>query len=130
MNFNDLIGKPFHENGYGPDTYSCYGLLVEVFKRYGITLEKVNISVCACKETSQKKIQKELLKVWQPLKKKQSPAGVVIRSTNPDYADHLGVYIGEGKMIHITPNRNVVVDRVHNWKDKIIGYYKYVGNIN
>jgi len=128
MNFKDLIGKPFHEDGYGPDNYSCYGLLVEVFKRYGINIPKVNISVCACKETSQKKIQKELLKVWQPMKKKQAPAGILIRSTNPDYADHLGVYIGAGKMIHITPKRNVVIDRVQNWQDKIIGYYQYVGN--
>jgi len=125
-NLNDLIGKPFHEDGYGPDNYSCYGLTVEVFKRFGIDIPRTNISVCACKDASQKEIKRHLKKYWKKETELKSPAFVVIRSVHPDYADHIGTYIGDGKLIHVTMNTNVVVDRIANWKHKIIGYYSYV----
>ncbi len=130
MDLNDLIGKPFHEDGYGPDNYSCYGLAVEVFKRFGIEIPKINISVCACKEASQKEIETNLMKSWKPVSKLTAPTGLVIQSTNFEFANHLGVYIGNRRFIHVTVNRNVVVDKMSDWKNKIIGYYKYVGNTN
>ena len=130
VDFNDIIGKPFHEDGYGPDNYSCYGLAVEVFKRFGIDIPRTNISVCACKQASQKEIRDNLIKYWQWIDRLKVPVGIVIKSTSPEFANHLGVYIGRGRMIHVTQNRNVVIDRISNWKNKIIGYYKYVGNIN
>lgn len=127
INFDDLIGKPFDENGYGPEAYSCYGLAVEVFKRYGIDIPRTNISVCASKQASQKEIIDHLALYWQPAKGIIAPTGLVIQSTNPDFANHLGVYIGNKKIIHITINRNVTIDRLDQWKSRIIGYYKYVG---
>jgi len=130
IDFTDLIGKPFHEDGYGPDNYSCYGLAVEVYKRYGIKIPRTNISVCACKTASQKEIQDNLIRYWKPTKELKAPTGLVIISSNPEFANHLGVYIGQHRMIHITANRNVVIDRISEWKNKIIGYYTYVGNIN
>ncbi len=127
---NDLIGKPFHEDGYGPDNYSCYGLAVEVFKRFGIDIPKINISVCASKKASQKAIEENLVKSWQPTKIITPPTGIVIKSTDPAFANHIGVYIGAGRFIHITINRSVVVDRIADWKHKIIGYYSYIDNNN
>lgn len=127
IDLNDLIGKPFSEDGYGPDSYSCYGLAVEVFKRYGIDIPKTNISVCASKQASQNKIKEHLSLYWQPTDTLTVPTGLVIQSTNFEFANHLGVYIGQKKIIHITINRNVVIDRLDQWKSRILGYYKYVG---
>ena len=129
VNLNDLIGKPFSNDGYGPDSYSCFGLGVEVSRRYGITIERTNISVCACKEVSQKKIQERLALNWQLTDLTENPPiAVLIRSGDARYADHIGVYIGKGRMIHIFKKTNVVVERISNWKHKIIGYYKYVNH--
>lgn len=128
MDFSDLIGKPFDPDGYGPEGYSCYGLAVEVFRRYGVDIPRTNISVCTCKETSQKEILTHLARHWAPVDMLEIPAGLVIKSTNPDFANHLGVYIGSGRFIHVTKNRSVVIDRISNWKSKIIGYYRYVGH--
>jgi len=128
IDLSDLIGKPFHEDGYGPENYSCYGLAVEVFKRYGIEIPRTNISVCACKEASQKEIEITLMKLWKPVLELEIPTGLVIQSTNYEFANHLGVYIGEKRLIHATVNRNVAIDHLSDWKNKIIGYYKYVGN--
>ena len=127
INLNDLIGKPFHEDGYGPDNYSCYGLAVEVYKRYGILIPKINISVCVSRQASQKEIDTNLIKSWKQTKNISSPTGIVLKSSDPAFANHLGVYIGRGKFIHITINRSVVIDRISDWKHKIIGYYHYIG---
>jgi len=129
--FNDLVGKSFAsepEHAFGPDYFSCYGLIWEVFRRYGIDIPKVNISVTACKQTSDETIAEHAAKYWQQIDQLEEPCAVVIASTNPDYAAHIGAYIGQGKMIHITINRNVAVDRISDWKYKILGYYQYVGD--
>ena len=126
VDINDLVGKPFDPVGYGPEKFSCYGLLYEVYKRYGIELPITNISVTACRQVSMKEIQ-EQLKHWEPIFIPEVPCAVLIRSTNPDFADHVGVYIGNGKMLHITITRCAVVDRVSEWENKIIGFYRYIG---
>lgn len=33
--FTDLIGKPFEFGSRGPNTFDCYGLCMEVYKRLG-----------------------------------------------------------------------------------------------
>ena len=126
MDVNDLVGKPFDATGYGPDAYSCYGLLCEVYKRHGIDLPITNISVTACRQVSMKEIE-EQLKLWEPIEEPEVPCAILIRSTNPDFADHVGVYIGNGRMLHITITRNSVIDRLSEWKDKIMGFYRYIG---
>jgi cell wall-associated NlpC family hydrolase len=34
--FDDLLGKPFSDFGRGPDTFDCWGLVIEVAGRLGI----------------------------------------------------------------------------------------------
>jgi len=127
---NELVGKPFHEDGYGPDNYSCYGLAVKVHEICGKYLPKINISVCACKEASQDMIESQLEKDYKELSKPKVPCIIIIQSTDPDYADHIGTYIGEGLFTHITIKTCATIARVSDWKHKIIGYYTYVGSNN
>lgn len=127
IDFTDLIGKPFDPDGYGPDNYSCYGLAVEVYRRFGIDLPRTNISVCACKEASNQEIQTHIEEFWDKILRPVAPCGVVIRSMDPNFAHHIGVHIGNGRLIHITLNRSVVIDRMSTWQQHIIGYYRYVG---
>jgi len=130
---NDLIGKPFSEDGYGPDSFSCYGLAVEVFKRYGINIPKTNISVCACKATSEAEIKKHIGMYWdevkEPLLECKAPLIILIKA-HPGYAQHIGIYIGDNRMIHVSVRRNVCIDKMRDWNHKIKGYYKYVNNNN
>lgn len=130
IEINDLIGKPFAaepDKAYGPDFYSCYGLIWEVYRRFGITIPKTNIAVTACKQASNREIEEHAAKYWRPIDKPRMPCAVLIRSMNPDFADHIGVYIGSGKMLHITLNTNVTVVWIEWWKRKIIGYYEFIG---
>ena len=122
MNYNDMIGTPFQEHGN-----NCYDVVREVHLRHGINMPETNISVCACKEISNKEINDHKKKCWQKLKQPEIPCIVEIQSVHPDYANHIAVYIGKGKMLHVSFKKNVCIEKTENWKHKIIGYYKYVG---
>lgn len=122
MDYSDLIGMPFDEQAM-----NCYDVLREVYRRNGTIIPKTNISVCASKQASNQEINSHLLLNWREIETPVAPCGVLIQSSHPDFANHIGVYIGRGKMLHTTINRAVVVDRIESWKHKIIGYYQYVG---
>ena len=130
IDINDLIGRPFAaepEHSYGPDSYSCYGLIYEVYRRHGINIPKTNISVTACKQASNQEIMEHAAQYWQQIDKPEVPCGVLMKSANPDYANHIGVFIGKGKMLHVTINHNVEVSRIDDYRRKILGYFRYIG---
>ena len=123
MNYNDMIGTPFQEHGN-----NCYDVIREVYRRNGINIPETNISVCACKSVSDDEILKHMANSWESIDKPEVPCGILIQSVNPDFANHIAVYIGQGKMLHVSLKKNVCIEKIENWKHKIIGYYKYVGN--
>jgi len=125
IDYNDLIGKPFDEVNF-----NCYDLAREVFKRNGITIPKVNAGVSACRAATNQEMEKQGKEHWELIEQPEVPCGVIFLSSNPDFANHVGVYIGRGLIIHNTINCAVAVDRLAKWKYKIIGYYRYVGNNN
>jgi len=132
IDINDLIGKPFSddpEHAYGPDAYSCYGLLWEVYRRFGIDIPKTNISVTACRQASNQEILEHAARYWEPIEAPEVPCGVLIRSVHPDYANHIGIYIGSGKMLHVTMNHNVEISRIEAYRHKILGFYRYAGDV-
>lgn len=136
VSFNDIIGLPFKDSGTGlsgdnPGGFDCYNLAREVFSRYNINLPKTNISVIECANISQKEIDKHKSKFWKKIDIPIEPCAIQIFSSNDMFANHIATYIGEGKVIHITIKSNVIIQRLSNiQKQKIEGFYKYVGNSN
>ena len=135
ININDLIGKPFKVGGRGPDYYDCWGIVVECYKRLGSIVPDFSMSGPVClsyhKKTSEiieNEIQKD---VWEELDKPEEPC-VVIFKEHPYFTQHIGMYLGYGKYIHISKNIGVEIDRLDNpiKKQKIRGYYKYVTRNN
>ena len=127
---NDLIGIPFDKNGFGPEGYSCYGLLVEVFKRFGYIIPVTDIAACACKQASKKEIKNHVDNYWTLTKIITPPTGLIIRSVNSDlHADHVGVAISKRRFIHVYANGSVTVNHISDWKNRILGYYTY-DNVN
>jgi cell wall-associated NlpC family hydrolase len=130
--FRDLIGMPFKDGGTGtagvnPGGYDCYGLAREVFSRFDVALPAVNMSVTACRQASQQTIDAHIHRLWKQIPVPEVPCGVQIRSSDPGYANHIAVYIGYGKIIHITLKSRVVIQRLADYANKVEGFYKYVG---
>jgi cell wall-associated NlpC family hydrolase len=126
MIYNDLIGIPFSESGAGPGGYNCYSLMREVYRRHGVVLPATNISVCASRQVSNMEIDRHMAVSWEKIEYPEHPCAVLIQSTNPAFADHVAAYIGRGRILHVTMNRAVGVDRLSEWYHKIRGFYRYV----
>jgi len=113
IKYDDLIGKPYKEDGRGPDGYDCYGVCMEVCKRAGINLPEFN-------ELKDSK--------FLHIDKPDIGDLVLIRSTCDQ---HAGVMVSKSKLLQVnsTGHRGVHEMRLdHPWiKGRIIGYYRYVG---
>ncbi len=133
IDYSDLIGVPFKNRGRDKDTgLDCYGLVMEVYKKIGIQLpeyyadwnnvEKINGI-----------IQQEVgTSLWKKVDGGHIPIPCVmaIRFGVPKgVVNHTGVYVGNGKFIHIRENVGVCVDRINSpaWKKQIEGFYEYIG---
>ena len=123
---NDLIGKPFSlEESRGPDSYDCWGLCIEVMRRYGITLPELPV----CGEDFSKTnsiFEKEIASgVWVELIEPKPPC-IVAFKFHKLFVTHVGVYIGNGKIIHVNRDTNTCVGKLSNYSKKTIqGYYRY-----
>jgi cell wall-associated NlpC family hydrolase len=120
----DLIGKPFADGGRGPDTYDCWGLACEVFRRYGIILPDYQIS-CHAKEAIDRQVLAELPR-WRRCDPVQPPApSLLVLKQHTRFCNHTGVYLGAGRFLHTLEKTGAVIERTDHafWKRKIVGYY-------
>lgn len=131
---NDLIGKPFVRGARGPNEFDCHGLVIEVFKRYGIDFPDVNIAQMAVEEVTKLLDEKidyhiNVLKDWKRIIEPDPPCLVVIKG-DFKFANHLGVCIGDGKFIHSKEGSGVCVERMASpiRRNNLRGFYKYVGS--
>ncbi|MBM7169676.1 C40 family peptidase [Streptomyces sp. G44] len=92
------IGKPYVWGATGPDSYDCSGLTQDAWKAAGITLPRTT---------------------WDQVK-----AGTTVSTADAEPGDlvffyddisHVGIYIGDGKMIHAPkPGAKVRVESIYN----------------
>ena len=120
INVSKYIGKGYKENSRGPDEYDCYSLMLAIEKDLGHNLIDCRYDV-RTRENRRKAVEDgkkdpHFEKVEKPL------AGCVVILYYNNVPQHVGVYIGNGKVIHATFDRGVVIDelRVLN----VEGFYK------
>lgn len=126
FNTDDLLGIPFLDGGRDPRIgLDCWGLVLEIFRRYGIDLPDYRI---ACEDAS--RIDQEIdANRWAWIRVTSSappvPSLVVMRFNHPVLCNHTGVYIGDGLFIHTRQPIGVNIDRINSpaWARKIEGFY-------
>lgn len=130
INYNDLIGIPFNENGNGVDSVNCYGLLRLVYKKHGIHIPETDVSAFACQMVFESELKINLRSFWKRIDGPFSiPCGVLIESRDPRFSKHILTYIGRGRVLNVTVDHPVYVHRLSEYKNshRIIGYYEYIG---
>lgn len=134
INYTDLIGVPFKNRGRNvKEGLDCYGLVMEVFKRYGYNIPEYTADFDDIDKVNELIQNKTSIKSnWKrvELNDISAPCLLAIRFGVPKgVVNHTGVYIGDGKFIHIRENTGVCVDSVYSpaWCRTIEGCYKYVG---
>ncbi|MBC5995869.1 peptidoglycan endopeptidase [Romboutsia ilealis] len=88
------LGKPYGWGAEGPNSFDCSGLTYYVYKQNGITLPRASKS----QASAGKSVSKSNLKAGD----------LVFFNTNGKGISHVGIYIGDGKMIHSTKPGDVV----------------------
>ena len=128
MSYSNLVGIPFDEHGDSLKGTNCYNLLRMALRESGKKIPSTNISVCASRSASNREIQENILQYWEPIKEPELNCGILILSLNPAFANHIGTYVGENRILHITINTNSIIERLYpKFKDKILGFYRFIG---
>lgn len=126
FDYSDLIGKPFANHGRGPESYDCYGVAIEAFRRCGIELPEFWIS-CRDESTIEKTILAEKKSGrWIRLTKPQVPCLIVFKfNSKEDRMNHVGIYVGFGEFLHTSEGSGVHVGRINHpyYRNVIEGYY-------
>ena len=134
INYTDLIGTPFVNEGRDLKTgLDCYGLVMEVFRRFGIELPEYTANYNDAAKIHAIIRRQKMNPIWRKVEDGEEPpvpSIVCISFGVPKgIINHTGVYIGDGKMIHTRDKIGVCVDRVQSpaWNRLIDSYYTYVG---
>ncbi len=98
-------GYPYVYGGNGPNSFDCSGFVLYVYKHFGYSFSR------GAQEQYHDGIQvgyEELM-----------PGDLVFFSSNGYYITHVGLYLGDGQIIHASnPTRGVVFDTIES------GYYR------
>ena len=121
MKYEDLIGVPFIDGGRDKSGMDCWGLAREMFRRQGIDIPDYHVSaVSAVSVASQMGVDVEY---WQKLAQPVLGCLVLIRLSPDVWANHVGIYIGDGKFIHAYSATGVSIGRLRRWRSRIVGFY-------
>lgn len=120
--YKGLVGKPYATGGRGPEAYDCYGLVMEIHKRRGITLPDYESPEDF--EIISQIINREKI-LWEECEEKP---GAVILIGGKKIQHHVATYLGFGKIIHVTKDvGSVSIDRLNFFEKRIVGFYQFKG---
>ena len=141
---HDLFGAKYERRSGNPGSYDCKSLFVEVMNRYGNEISTPDIEVLAIEkvlaaqargEYAYTEIDAAMIQAeidsgkWEQIDNPEPGCAVTIAldPNKPDLIQHLGVYVGDGKFIHIMQKTGVIVTRIDDifFKRKIRGYYRW-----
>lgn len=120
MTYTDLLGVKYRPHGRSKEEgFDCYGLVIEVLKRNGINL--ADLYYGSIKDSE---LVATGLKGKYVTEIKKPEVNCIVEITNCGEPSHMGVYIGEGLMIHTTRYTNVVIEPLKHYEHRIKGYWK------
>lgn len=121
--FSDLIGVPFEYGGRGPDRFDCYGLVMECARREGVSLPDFGF---ANDQALISAMMGATMPQWIETPKAR---GAIVLLRTGRWVSHVGFMLDDDRMIHTwDKSGGVTTQRVEDWKQRIVGFYKYVGN--
>lgn len=122
----DLIGAPFRDGGRGPDAYDCWGLVREVYKRYGVELPDYQGCCYDFVRFYEGFLEERPRWVRHEPPDIHIPAVAAIRFNAP-VVNHVGVYVCDGKFLHTREKTGVVLEDIRSpaWRHRLEGFYSW-----
>lgn len=130
--FKKYIMIPFLDGGRDFEGVDCWGLVYLIMKtEYGIEIPDYKISCTDFfKINLQISIEKTVTCRWKKIDKLEDPSLILFSlHKNPKIINHIGLYIGGSKFIHIIKEHRSTITRLpHPFYDsKMRGFYSYAG---
>lgn len=110
-------GVPYVWGGTSPRGFDCSGFVHYVYKQKGINIPRETVSLY----NGARKVSADQAK----------PGDIVFfhRTYNTSKPiSHVGIYIGNGKMIHASSSRGVIIANINTsyWRSKLVGFGSYL----
>lgn len=123
VNLRDLIGKPYAVHGRGPDAYDCFGLAIEVCRRYGKILEDSFYDEIT--SDMERRLIDETKAVIHAERLPGPVEGAVVEFLIAGKPRHVGVCLGDGTFIHALKDLGVRTSELSAWSKRIEGFYTW-----
>jgi len=118
----DLIGIPYKDHGRDNSGMDCYGITIEVLRRFGKTMPDVFYA------DTNNKTNEEVLRVLEKgipnINIKFPEEGAVVEIIVMGQPSHVGVCLGDGTFIHALKKIGVVIEPLFKYEKKIRGFYR------
>lgn len=122
--YEDLIGKPFEYGGRGPDSYDCYGLVMTMLARQGVTpfdfgwhdeSAAIEAMMLSALDTG----------MWESCE--MQPGSVLLFRVGR-FTRHVGFAVSHSRFVHCWERSGgVVSERLsEDWNSRLKGCYRYV----
>jgi cell wall-associated NlpC family hydrolase len=130
LEFGEYVGIPFREHGRDRAGVDCWGVLWLTYR------EKFNIElpdyITQYDDTNDAVHLGGLIRRYLPIGwreisvgKEKPGDGILLRVCGQPM--HIGVVIGNGRMLHVHKGINVVIESYKSaiWKNRVIGFYRH-----
>lgn len=119
-----LIGTPFAYGGRGPDTFDCYGLVMHLLRtEHGQCIPDVRSAADQATIAARMAVG---VQSWQQV---NAAPGTVVLFRIGRYISHCGYLLDPLRMVHTwEQSGGVVTERLDAWKQRTVGFYRYVGH--
>lgn len=123
VDLSDLIGRPYKNFARGPDCYDCWGIIIEVGKRFGVVIHDYCISPVNNSEIiKQYNIHSSDYLI---VKDNLQPADIIMFKRT-DGGLHFGIVIDDKQFIHTLEGLGVHICRLNHrfYKSLIHSFYR------
>lgn len=125
---SEYLRIPYRSCGRDRSGLDCYGLLV-LFYREKLGIELPTFAGAYSDAAERREVaallgDESLRSRWVSVIHPAPGDGVLLRVRGPD-PTHVGIYLGDKRMLHVQRGSSVCVIRLDgNWKRRVLGYFR------
>lgn len=109
----EMVGIPYLDGGRDREGLDCYGLVLLFMKELGIDLPDWDYERDWAKQGGNLLIENYHEHAEQIGRVYMAPGDLIMFENHPGVANHLGIFLGSGKFIHVVENAGVVIMRLN-----------------